>query len=87
VRLILESDEAWSIMMLVVSQVLDGVELSEKGRDAVRQWRTDRADGTEAMNKLAEELNEVLGNVVDERTAKLIRRKGRYVSTAAERDQ
>jgi hypothetical protein len=87
VRLILESDEAWSIMTLVVSQVLDGVELSEKGRAAVRKWRTDRADGTEAMNALAEELNAGLGNVIDEQTKKLIRRKGRYVSTAAERER
>ena len=84
-RLILESDEAWSVMMLVVSQVLDGVELSDKGRAAIRKWRTDHADGTEAMNELAEELNGALGNVIDEQTKKLIRRKGRYVSTAAER--
>jgi len=82
VRLILEEDEAWSIMMVVVSQVLDGVELSDKGRAAVRKWRTDHAEGAEAMQLLAEELNEALGNVIDEQTRKLIRRKGRYVSTA-----
>ncbi len=84
-RLILESDEAWSIMTLVVSQVLDGVELSEKGRAAVRKWRSDRADGTEAMHQLAEELNETLGNVIDERTRRLIRRKGRYISSVDRR--
>ncbi len=84
-RLILEADEAWSIMMLVVSQVLDNVELSEKGRAAVRSWRSERADGTEKMNALAEELNEALGNVIDERTRKLIRRKGRYVSSTDRR--
>ncbi|MGB2695837.1 MAG: hypothetical protein WBD55_11730 [Dehalococcoidia bacterium] len=80
-RLIIEADESWSIMMLVVSQVLDGVELSEEGRAAVRKWRTDRADGTEAMHKLAEELNETMGNVIDEQTRRLIRHKGRYVSS------
>jgi hypothetical protein len=85
VRLILEADEAWSIMMLVVSQVVDGVELSDKGQAAVRQWRNDHADGTEAMNLLAEELDEALGNVIDERTRKLIRRKGRYVSSVDRR--
>ena len=78
-RLILEADEAWSIMTLVVSQVLDGIELSDDARAAVRKWRTERADGTEAMNRLAEELNEALGNVMDERTRKLIRRKGGYI--------
>ena len=84
-RLILEADEAWSIMMLVVSQVLDGVELSDKAQAAVRRWRSDHAEGTEEMNLLAEELNEALGNVIDEQTKKLIRRKGRFVSTADRR--
>ena len=81
-RLILDADEAWSIMTLTVSQVLDGTELSDDGRAAVRKWRSDRADGTESMNVLAEEMNEALGNIIDERTRKLIRRKGRYISSA-----
>jgi hypothetical protein len=78
----LESDEAWGIMTLVVSQVLDGVDLSDKGKTAVRKWRSDRADGTEPMIVLAEVMNEALGGVIDERTKRLIRRKGRYVSSA-----
>ena len=81
-RLILDADEAWSIMTLTVSQVMDGTELSDDGRAAVRKWRSDRADGTESMNVLAEEMNEALGNIIDERTRKLIRRKGRYISSA-----
>ncbi len=80
-RLILEADEAWSIMTLVVSQVLDGVALSDEGRAAARRWRTDRADGSEAMALLAEQMNEALGNLIDERPRRLIRRKGRYVSS------
>jgi hypothetical protein len=79
VRVILETDEAWSIMTLVVSQVLDGVDLSEPGQAAVRKWRGDRADGSEAMHGLAEAMNEALGTAIDERTRRLIRRKGRYV--------
>jgi hypothetical protein len=84
-RLILETDESWSIMMLVVSQVLDGVELSEEARATVRKWRTDRADGTEPMHALAEEMNAALGNVLDEQTRRLIRRKGRFVSSLEKR--
>jgi hypothetical protein len=61
--------------------VLDGVELSEKGKAAVRRWRSDRADGTAAMVELAEAMNATLGNVVDEQTRKLVRRRGRFVST------
>lgn len=78
---ILQADEAWSIMTLVVSQVMDGVELSSEARAAVRRWRSDRAEGTALMDDLAEGMNDALGTIVDERTAKLIRRKGRYVST------
>jgi hypothetical protein len=78
-RLILESDEAWSIMALVVSQVLDGLDLSDEGKAAVRKWRSDHAEGTEAMHQLAEALNEALGNYLDDRTRRLIRRKGGYV--------
>lgn len=84
-KLILEGDDAWSIMTVVISQVLDGVELSAKGATAVREWRKEHADGSEAMLLLAEELNEALGNVIDERTRKVIRRKGRYVSSADRR--
>ena len=84
-KLILEGEEAWSIMTVVISQVLDGVELSAKGAAAVREWRKEHADGSEAMHVLAEELNEALGNVIDEQTRKLIRRKGRYVSSVDRR--
>ncbi|MCH7811900.1 MAG: hypothetical protein IH958_04645 [Chloroflexi bacterium] len=84
-QLILETDEAWSIMTLITAQVVDHAELSKEGRAAVRQWRAARADGTEAMHELAEEINETLGNVIDERTRKMIRRKGRYISNVDRR--
>ena len=83
-QVILEPDEAWSIMSLVVSQVLDQVELSDEGKAAVRRWRSDRADGTTEMGELTVTMNESLGTTLDERTTRLIRRKGRYVSTKEE---
>lgn len=79
--LILQADEAWSIMTLVVSQVLDRVDLSPEAKAAIKKWRTDHAEGTPAMDELAEGMNEALGALIDERTTRLIRRKGRYVST------
>jgi hypothetical protein len=80
-QLILDSDEAWSIMSLVVSQVIDQTDLSDEGLAAVRRWRTSRNDGTSEMADLTVSLNEALGSSLDERTQKLIRRKGWYVST------
>ena len=80
-QLILDTDEAWSIMSLVISQVLDQAELSDKGAAAVRRWRGDRVEGTGDMADLTVSMNETLGTTMDERTQKLIRRKGWYVST------
>jgi hypothetical protein len=80
-QLILDTDEAWSIMSLVISQVIDQVELSEEGAAAVRRWRGDRVEGTGEMADLTVSINEALGTSLDERTQRLIRRKGWYVST------
>ena len=80
-QVILETDEAWSIMSLVVSQVLDQVDLSEEGKEKVKRWRGDHIDGTAEMAELTVSMNEVIGSVLDERTQRLIRRKGRYIST------
>ena len=80
-QLILDTDEAWSIMSLIVSQVLDQAELSDEGTAAVRHWRSDRVEGTGEMSELTVTMNEALGTSLDERTQKLIRRKGWYVST------
>jgi hypothetical protein len=83
-QVILESDEAWSIMALVVSQVIDQVDLSDEARAALRKWRTNREDGTAEMADLTVSMNEAIGTVLDERTTRLIRRKGWYVSTKEE---
>ena len=80
-QVILETDEAWSIMTLVVSQVIDQVELSDEAREAVRRWRGDHVDGTGDMADLTVSMNETLGSILDERTERLIRRKGWYVSS------
>jgi len=80
-QVILDPDEAWSVMTLVVSQVLDQVELSDEGKAAIRRWRSDRNEGTAEMGDLTVSMNESLGTVLDERTTRLIRRKGWYVST------
>jgi hypothetical protein len=80
-QVILEPDEAWSIMTLVVSQVIDQVDLSDEAKDAVRRWRGDHVDGTGDMADLTVSMNETLGSILDERTERLIRRKGWYVSS------
>ena len=80
-QVILEPDEAWSIMTLVVSQVLDYVDLSPEGKAAVKRWRSDRAQGTAEMVDLTVAMNEALGAHLDERFTRQVRRKGWYVSS------
>jgi hypothetical protein len=80
-QVILEPDEAASIMTLIVAQVLDHADLSDDGRAAVRRWRSDRAEGTAEIAELTIGMNESLGTLLDERTTRQIRRRGRYVSS------
>ncbi len=80
-QIILDTDEAWSIMSLVVSQVVDQAELSDEGKAALRKWRTEHNEGTAEMSELTVSMNESIGTVLDETTTRLVRRQGWYVST------
>ncbi|HZQ34791.1 MAG TPA: hypothetical protein VFD32_02580 [Dehalococcoidia bacterium] len=78
-QVIIDGEEAWSLMTTMVSQMIDKAGLSADGKAKLRRWRTDRASGTPAMNELAVSLNEALGSTMDEKTYRLLRRKGGYV--------
>ena len=84
-QVILEPDEAWSIMTLAVSQVLDYADISPEGKAAVKRWRSDRAEGTAEMADLTPAMNEALGAHLDERFTRQVRRKGRFVSSREKR--
>jgi hypothetical protein len=83
-QVILDNEEAWSLMSLMVSQIIDRSGLSSEGKAALRRWRTDRANGTAELADLTVELNDALGSTLDEKTTRLIRRRGRYVSSHEE---
>ena len=80
-QIVLETDEAWSLMSIITSHVVDHSGVSQGGKSAIRRWRTDRALGTVEMDDLAVAVNEALGTYLDEKTARMVRRRGRYVST------
>ena len=82
-QIILDVDEAWSLMTVMTAQMIDRAGLSPDSKAKLRRWRTDRAVGTAEMADLTVELNEALGSTLDERTTRLIRRKGYYVSTGS----
>ncbi len=80
-QIILETDEAWSLMSVITSYVIDHSGVSPDGKHRVRRWRTDRAVGTVEMDELAVVMNEAMGTYLDERTMRMVRQKGRYQST------
>jgi len=79
-QIVLELDEAWSLMSVITSYVIDKSGVSQEGKQAIRRWRADRASGTVEMDRLALALNEAVGTYLDEKTARMIRQKGRYQS-------
>jgi hypothetical protein len=79
-HVVLETDEAWSLMTLISAYVIDHSGISQEGKQKVRRWRTDRAEGTVEIDELAVAMNEALGTFIDEKTSRLVRKKGRYVS-------
>ena len=68
-KLILDVDEAWSLMTLVVSQMVDKAGLSSDGKAKLRRWRSDRANGTAEMAALTIDMNEALGSTLEELVA------------------
>ncbi|HET9199815.1 MAG TPA: hypothetical protein VFO84_02415 [Dehalococcoidia bacterium] len=81
----LETEDANGLMNLLVSQMIDNADLSADGKAKLRTWRSDHASGTVEMSDLTIAFNDALGQEMDERQRKLIKRKGRYVSTSGQR--
>lgn len=77
-RIILDEEESWSFMMLIVSQVLDQVEMSDDSTTVIREWRQLLQEGTEPMLDMATAMNETLGNTIDEELRRTIRRRDYY---------
>jgi hypothetical protein len=78
-QVILDNDEAWSLMTIFVSQMIDKAGVSADAKAKLRRWRTERAENSPQMEELTTRLNEALGSTLDDRTYRLIRRKGGYV--------
>ena len=77
-QIVMETDEANSLMSVITSYVIDHAGLSPDGKARIRKWRTDRAAGSAEMDALTVAMNETLGTYLDEKTDRQVRRKGRY---------
>jgi hypothetical protein len=78
----METDEAWSLMSVITSYVIDNAGLSQDAKQRVRKWRTDREQASPAMRNLATAMNQALGTFIEEKSDRQIRRKGRYSRTS-----
>lgn len=76
-NVVLNTEEAHAVLTLVTAQILDHVELSEETRKLIRDWRRDRNIGLVGLDEFAVELNEAIGNFIDERTRRMVRARGK----------
>jgi hypothetical protein len=80
-QIVMETDEAWALMTLITGYVIDKSGVSQDGKQAIRKWRTDRALGTVELGELTIVMNEAVGTFVDEKFARKIHTRGRFIST------
>ena len=74
----LEEQEAWSLMMLVSAVAIDNAELSNEAAESIRRWRSDRSEGSPALEKLTEDLNKALNSHIDAKFLRRVKNKGWY---------
>jgi hypothetical protein len=76
-NVVLNTDEAYVVLSLVTSSVIDHVEVSDETKELVRGWRRDHALGSVELDGFTERLNEAIGTFIDERTRRMMRQRGK----------
>jgi|TARA_B110000438_G_scaffold99646_1_gene98598 hypothetical protein len=76
-NVVLNTDETNVVLALVTSQILDHLDLSTDGKELIRGWRRDHNIGSSSLNDFAVELNEAVGNFIDDNTRRMIRQRGK----------
>lgn len=78
---LLEEPEAWSLMMLVSAVAMDNTDISEEARAAIRRWRSDRGEGSPALEKLTDDLNKAMNAHLDAKFWRRVKRTGGRAET------
>ncbi len=85
-NVVLNTEEVHGVLTLVTSYVIDSAGLSPKAVETIRGWRRERDDSTTGLDEFTETLNVAIGNFIDERTTRMLRRRGKIrVSASTER--
>ncbi|MEX2230463.1 MAG: hypothetical protein WEB13_12595 [Dehalococcoidia bacterium] len=86
-NVILNTDEVHAVLTLVTAHVLDHVELSDEAKKQIRAWRRERDPSTVGLDEFTETMNEAIGNFIDQRTTRFLRKRGKIrVSASTERE-
>ena len=83
-NIILNPNEVATVISLFTAQILDGVDLSDEGKDAIRDWRTERVPGREGLEAFADDFNEALMGHIEASTLRRYVRGGRMARGTAE---
>lgn len=83
-NIILNPNEVATVISIFTAHVLDGVDLSDEGKDVIREWRTDRAPGREGLESFADDFNEALMGHIEAATLRRYVRGGRMSRGTAE---
>lgn len=71
----LEADEVWSLLSLVVDNVLEDVDFSDEDRAAIKLWRSEEMRlGSEPMRVLLQKINHDLEKAMKQKERSPIRR-------------
>lgn len=76
-NVVLNTDEAYVVLSLVTSSVIDHADISEGAKEQVRDWRRDHPLGSIDLDEFTERLNDAIGNFIDERTRRMMRQRGK----------
>ena len=75
-QIALEHDECWSLMTIIVGYAVDSAGLSPDGKNKLRRWRTERAEGTVAMTELSGDMNAALAKYLGFKQSRAVRKRG-----------
>ncbi len=78
---LLEEQEAWSLMMLVTAVATDNADLSEEGKEAIRKWRGELREGSEALEELTDEMNDAMNTHIDSKFMRRVKSRGKRAET------
>jgi len=75
-NVVLNTEEANTVMSLVTAQLIDQGGLTEAGKKTIREWRRDLTPGMLPLDAFTLRLNTAIGNFIDERTSRMMRTRG-----------